>query len=247
MAERTDEQPIQPPFYVGMPVMTDDGAVGTIAQILTDLPDADGGLRIAWEAGGSVVVPQPECTVEAGHAIVPSEYAAAGDAPAGQSGTDSRARDRTDATAVRGDRVVANEPVTVPIVEERIATEAVWRDAGSVIFHLRTEEVPETVSYEEAREDVVVEEVAVGRELRAGEALTPRTEGDVTIIPVIREEIVLTTRRVLEKEIRVTKRVTRTPRSAEMTVRRQRVEMDGGEASTHVVDMGGPAAETEQG
>ena len=244
MVKRTNQQPAQPPFYVGMPVTTDDGTEGTIAQILTDLPNADGGLRIAWEAGGSTLVPQAECTIEVGHAIVPSRYAA-GEATAEQRRTDSEVRDNRTALSARDDRVVTgNEPVTVPIVEERIATEAVWRDAGSVTFHVRTEDVPETVSYEDAREEVVVEEIAVGREINAGEDIALRTEGDVTIIPVIREEVVLTTRRILEKEIRVTKRVTRTPRSVEMTVRRQRVERDGGEMAPRAHDENETAADT---
>lgn len=249
MAKRmTTEQPAQPPFYVGMPVTTDAGATGTIVQIMPDLPDADGGLRIAWEGGESTLVSQRECVVEAGRAIAPAAYAETGTDTTGD-GAEQGGAGAESAGMARGDDrlVVADEPVTVPVVEERIVPEAVWRDAGTVVFHVRTEDVPQTVQYEDAREEVVIEETAIGRELRAGERIEPRTEGDTTIIPVIREEVVMTTRRVLEKEVRVTKRVVRTPRTAEMTVRQQRVEMDGGEMADYVRREPTPLADAEQG
>lgn len=270
MARSTHEQPPLPPFYVGMPVTTDSGITGTIVQVMTDLPDENGGIRIEWEGGGSTIVPQGEGAVTAGHTVVPSRYAETAERDTGMRGTPERTvtehdtdtrnpSARTDAAPMNDERgptktptaredtlVVTDEPVAVPIIEEQIVPETIWRDAGAVTFHVRTESVPETVTYEDAREEVVVEELPVGRELRAGENVAPRTEGETTIIPVIREEVVMTTRRVLEKEIRVTKRIVRTPRTVEMSVRRQRVEVGGDEADARVHRESDTTTDTER-
>lgn len=120
------------------------------------------------------------------------------------------------------------ERVVVPIIEERLEAHPEWREAGSVRLNVLTEEVPQSVTRNVEREEVTVERVAVGRALAEGEDIAPRQEGDTFIVPVIMEEIVVSTRRVLAEEVRMTKRIVTVPETVETTIRQQRVEVDGG-------------------
>jgi len=61
-----------------------------------------------------------------------------------------------------------------------------------------------------------------------------RQEGETLIIPVIEERLVMVKQRVLVKEMRVSKRSRTESRQVTEIVRRQRVELDGGELADRV-------------
>ena len=84
-----------------------------------------------------------------------------------------------------------------------------------------TVERPVTIQEELARESVVVEHVPVGRVI---EEIPPiRQEGDVTIIPVVEEEVVVVRRLVLKEEVHL-RRVRTTERHIEtVTLREQKL------------------------
>ncbi len=134
-----------------------------------------------------------------------------------------------------------NEEVTVPVIEEHVEAHAEWRDAGAIVVRTVSEEVPQTLTHETQREELFVERVAVGRELAADEEVATREEGDTTIIPVIVEEAVVTTRRILAEELRVTKRMIPTTQTIQTTVRKEHVEVDAGNLADRVHE--GPAAD----
>ena len=140
---------------------------------------------------------------------------------------------------VQGREVVekrGEERVVVPMIEEQLEAHPEWRESGSVRVNVRTEEVPQSVTQDVQREEVLVERVAVGRALADGEMPAPRREGEVEIIPVIIEEAVVTIRRVLAEEVRITKRVVTVPQTVETTVRRQQVEVDDGGLADRIHD-----------
>ena len=190
---------------------------GRIAEVLTDFPDAEGGVRVAWEGAQSTVVPRRALSVERDRILVRTDGAT-----------------RTTETAVQGHPVAAGEDLVVPVIEERLVTDTQWREAGSVTLHLRTEELPETVEEYVTREELEIEEVAVGRVLTDGEVPAQRQEGDTLIIPVVEERLVTVKQRVLAKEVRISTRSRTETREVTGTVRRQRVEIDGGDLADRV-------------
>lgn len=201
----------------GAAVETDTGMGGTITEILPDFPDAEGGVRVAWAGGHTTVVPRRALRVERDRILVRTDV-----------------ETRPPETATRERTAAADEEIVVPVIEERLTTEARWRDSGSVALHLRTEEMPETVEEYVTREELDIEEVAVGRVLADGEMPTQRQEGDITIIPVIEERLVMVKQRVLAKEVHISKRSRTETREVTETVRRQRVEIAGGDLADRV-------------
>jgi uncharacterized protein (TIGR02271 family) len=129
--------------------------------------------------------------------------------------------------------------VTVPVIEEQVAARAEWRDAGAITVRKVMDEVPQTLTHETQRDEVFVERVAVGRVLEEGEEPAQREEDGMTIIPVIVEEAVVTTRRVLAEELRITKRTIPAVQTVQAVVRKERVEIDGGELADRVHEGAG--------
>ena len=79
----------------------------------------------------------------------------------------------------------------------------------------------EAVTAELSHDHVVVERVAVGRVV---EAIPPvRQEGDVTIMPVVEEELVVVRRLVLKEEVHLRRVRTTTTHSETVPVREQHV------------------------
>jgi len=124
--------------------------------------------------------------------------------------------------------------VTVPVIEEQLSARPEWHDAGNITVRTQTEEVPQTFTQQVEREEAFVERVSVGRVLAEGETIEPRQEGDTFIMPVIVEEAVVITRRVLAEEVRITKRTVQTTQTVQATTRRQRAEVDTGSLGERV-------------
>lgn len=139
----------------------------------------------------------------------------------------------------------AQQEVTVPIIEEQVEAHPEWREAGSIVVRTVMEEVPQTLTQETEREELFVERVAVGRELTEGEEVAAREEGDTYIIPIVVEEAVVVTRRILAEELRVTKRVIPTTQTVQTVVRKERVEIDAGNLADRVHEGSGTDAATE--
>ncbi|MCA1723045.1 MAG: YsnF/AvaK domain-containing protein, partial [Thermomicrobia bacterium] len=128
------------------------------------------------------------------------------------------------------------QEVIVPVIEEQVAAHPEWRDAGSIVVRTVAEEIPQTITQETQREELFVERVAVGRALADGEEVLPREEGDTHVIPIIIEEAVVVTRRVLAEELRITRRIIPTMQTVHTMVRKERVEIDAGNLADRVHD-----------
>jgi uncharacterized protein (TIGR02271 family) len=137
---------------------------------------------------------------------------------------------------------VEQREVTVPVIEEQVAARAEWRDAGAITVRTVMDEIPQTLSHETQRDEVFVERVTVGRVLAEGEEVAQREEDGVTIIPVIVEEAVVVTRRVLAEELHITKRTIPAVQTVQTVVRKERVEIDAGELADRVHDSTGTDA-----
>jgi stress response protein YsnF len=139
----------------------------------------------------------------------------------------------------------AQQEVTVPIIEERVEAHPEWREAGSIVVRTVMEEIPQTLTQETEREELFVDRVAVGRHLEEGEEVAPREEGDTYIIPIVVEEAVVVTRRILIEELRVTKRIIPTTQTVQTVVRKERVEIDAGDLADRVHEDSGTDAATD--
>lgn len=116
------------------------------------------------------------------------------------------------------------EEQTIPLSEEVVSVgkEPVIRARVRIATTTRERLVP--VEQELAREEVEVERVAIGRMIDT--VPEPRQEGDVLIVPVVEEELVVTKRLVLREELRISKRVTKRTEHMTVAVRAQEAVVD---------------------
>ena len=114
------------------------------------------------------------------------------------------------------------EAVRVPIVEERVEIGARVREGRTV--SVTTRPVTEEIALSEPflRERVSVERIPVNRVV--SEAPRVREEGDLTIIPVVEERVIVTVELVLAEEIHL--RRSRETDKHEETVELRRTEVD---------------------
>jgi len=207
----------------GMPMVSNTAWVGTVTDRVAATATAPAGIRVAWQGEEATVVPLSACHLVNGQIVVQFAVGSITSEAMRQTGVQTRILD-------------GDETLTLPIITEMLHTEAVWRESGNVRIHVRGEEFPYTTTEETTHEELQVEQVAVGRVLADGETAEPRQEGDVYIVPVIREEVVMTKRRILDHELRVTKRAVATMQTVETTLRRTCATVDAGAlaARTHV-------------
>ena len=93
-----------------------------------------------------------------------------------------------------------NETV-IPIIEETAVVTKRVVPTGRVRVNTSVEERSELVRADLEREDVEVERVAIDREIDAVPEV--RREGDVLIVPVVEEILVIEKRLVLKEELRI--------------------------------------------
>lgn len=127
--------------------------------------------------------------------------------------------------------------LVVPIHVEELVAEKRVVERGMVRIERRVEEIPQGVTLDLQREEVDVERVAIGRSVDA--VPEPRWEGQTLVLPVVEEEVVVTTRLVLREEVRVTRRTVTEQVSREVTTRREvlhveQVGEDGGIEYPHL-------------
>ncbi len=115
------------------------------------------------------------------------------------------------------------ETAAIPIAEERLSVSKRPIERR-VRIRTVTEEVPGRFTEELHGERVEIQHVAVERELSG--PLEIRTEGDLTIIPVVEERLIVEKRLFLVEEVHV-RRVTGVEHIEQpVMLRRQRVEVD---------------------
>ena len=200
-------------LHAGMPVECAGRQVGTLArvrgqgadQVLEIAPAADGGDRPAWTVSGAQVA-----RVQGNRVVLTDECAAL-------------LREAAPGAAPKVADLAPGERARVPVVAETLNPVTQWREAGalSVYKTIRTEErqIDVPLRYEE----VALEHVPINRELKDDERPAPRQEGDSWIVPVIREEPVVATRRILVEELRLTRRVATRHEHLSVPVRQEEV------------------------
>jgi uncharacterized protein (TIGR02271 family) len=95
-------------------------------------------------------------------------------------------------------------PGFVELAEERLEIGKREVERGRVVVRTRVEERDEVAEVELQQDEVTVERVPRGVPVEAAPVV--REEDGVLVIPVVEEQLVVTTRLVLKEEIRITRR-----------------------------------------
>ena len=116
------------------------------------------------------------------------------------------------------------EEKVLPLSEEFVSVDKKTVVRANVRMSTITRERLVPVEQELLREEVEIERVPIGRPIDA--VPEPRHEGDVLIIPVVEEELVVTKRLVLREELRIHKRTTSRTERLTIPIRAQEAVVD---------------------
>jgi len=129
-------------------------------------------------------------------------------------------RDEIEARSEASDR----DTLVVPVVAETLDVQKRWVESGRVritkVVHQREEVVDEPL----LREEVEVERIAVNRVVEGPVAI--RHEGDVMIIPVLEEVLVVEKRMMLKEELHVRRRRVEESRPQRVILRTEEVAVE---------------------
>lgn len=124
------------------------------------------------------------------------------------------------------------EKLVIPVIEEQAFVRKEIVETGKVRISKRVSENEETYDVPLLSEKVTVERVPVNQYVK--ERPQVRTEGDVMIIPVIEEQVVMQKRLVLVEELRVSKQIVESHQPQSVVLRKEEVDIkriDGNENS----------------
>ena len=111
----------------------------------------------------------------------------------------------------------------IPLVEERVSVDKVKRLGDRVRVSTHTETVESRLPVELAEMEVEVVRVPVGRKIDMAPQVV--TEGDLTIIPVVEERIVVTRELYLVEEVHIRRTERRETTEIPVATRRQTVDV----------------------
>jgi len=117
-----------------------------------------------------------------------------------------------------------NETQYIPVVEEQVRIDKKTIETGSVHVYKDVHEEQVSVDVPTVHEEVSVERVAINEYVDSAPP-SVRYEGDIMIIPVLHEELVLVKRLKLVEELHVTKRRVETHESQQVTLRKEEVNV----------------------
>jgi len=98
-----------------------------------------------------------------------------------------------------------NDPLRVPVIEERVAVNTRAVDTGrGVRIHKTVAEHPVHIDEQLLRDEVQVSHVPVDRVVALDEAPAVRYEGETLVVPVLEEVLVVERRVRIKEELRIT-------------------------------------------
>lgn len=118
----------------------------------------------------------------------------------------------------------ASEEIILPLSEEQLTVGKREVQSGLVRIHTHVVEREETAQATLMRERVEVERVPINQFVSA--ASGPREEGDVLIVPVYEEQLVVEKRLVLKEELHIRRIRASEEWSEPVTLRREEVEIE---------------------
>ncbi|MBV8705606.1 MAG: YsnF/AvaK domain-containing protein, partial [Acidobacteriaceae bacterium] len=116
------------------------------------------------------------------------------------------------------------EELVVPVLKEELEVHKELRKTGTVRIHKTVHEIEEAVSESLTSETVDVQRIPMN--LVVDSPPPVRTEGDITIISVVKEELIVTKQLRVVEELRVTKRKSVSDYRENVTVRAEEVVVE---------------------
>jgi uncharacterized protein (TIGR02271 family) len=127
--------------------------------------------------------------------------------------------------------VDAGQTIKIPVIQENLSVEKRRIETGHLVVHVEPKVEQQVLEVPLLEESIEVERVPLNRFV---EAPTPvRQEGDVTVVPVFEEVLIVEKRLMLKEEIRLTRRRVATRERQSFEVRKE---------EAHVLRAEGPAA-----
>ena len=134
--------------------------------------------------------------------------------------------------------VKASEELVLPLSEEQLMVGKRAVESGLVRIHTHVVEREELAQATLMREHVEIERVPINQIVASASA--PREEGDVMIVPVYEEQLVVEKRLVLKEELHIRRTRTTEEWSESVTLRREEVEVErlpGAAAGENISDQ----------
>lgn len=121
----------------------------------------------------------------------------------------------------------SGEEIVLPIVEETAHIEKRLREKGRVRVSTQTETINNMLRESLHGNTVGVSRVPIDRVIQEGEPVPQtRTEGSVTIIPILEEVLVVEKRLILKEEVHIRETSTNQDVEVPVTVRKQRAVIE---------------------
>ncbi|MGI9174851.1 MAG: YsnF/AvaK domain-containing protein [Rhodothermales bacterium] len=199
-------------------VIGKDGLRGRLEAAVPEHDQTDVSVPVRLETGERIMVPADLLTRQKD-----GDYRASISFAALQ--TDSRT----------SDHVAGSETQTIPLIEEEVHVGKRTVERGRVRITKRVEHHEGTIDEPLLQEHVEVERVPIGREIDG--PVEVRQEGDVTIIPIYEEVLVVEKRLVLKEELHIRKERQEVHDPQQVTLRREYVDVErieGEEGTTGV-------------
>lgn len=124
----------------------------------------------------------------------------------------------------RIERPAADDAQVVELREEEFVVERELREVGTVRVRTQVDEVPARLEVEAFSEEVEVEHVPVGEAV--SERVEPWQDGDVLVVPVYEEQLVVSKRLLLREHLRIRRVATTRHELFEDTLRRERLSVE---------------------
>ncbi len=116
------------------------------------------------------------------------------------------------------------ESIVVPVIEEKVVVGKRIIETGKVLISKQVAENVQVVDEPLLHEEVSVERVAINQFVETTPEI--RQEGDITIIPVVQEQLVIQKKLFLVEELRVKKQVFETHQPQNITLRKEEVTVE---------------------
>lgn len=129
-------------------------------------------------------------------------------------------------------------PAVIPVIEEELVAGAREVKTGTVRVSKHVEEVRKIVTAPAVHDVVEVNRIPVNRVVDAIPKM--REEGDVLIVPVVEEELVVQKRLVLKEEIHIRRKRATERVSKEVTLERERATVERLDAEGNVIARSRP-------
>jgi len=116
------------------------------------------------------------------------------------------------------------ETLIVPVIEESLAVSKRPVERGGVRVHVAVNEREVLVDEPLVEDQVTVERIGINQPI--DKALKPRVEGDTTIIPVMKEVLMVRKQLVLVEEVRLTRKQVEVRRPQQVVLRSEEARVE---------------------